>query len=153
MTLILKIFFISLLVRCLLPTKADILRLYLLSQYGGIWVDATTFCLSPLDEWLPESFKACHLFNFKQKDNLTRPIEAWFIAAPKGAPIINDVLAQYIDYITRKRALSLYISGKVPLLEKVISEQEKTEPLNPDVSYRSADKFNFMPYFSIAYFF
>ena len=31
---------------------SDILRLLLLHEYGGVWVDATTFCNVPLDEWI-----------------------------------------------------------------------------------------------------
>lgn len=139
-------------VRCLLPTKADILRLYLLSRYGGVWVDATTFCLTPLNTWLPSATAHCHLFNFKQKNNPTRPIEAWFIASPQGSAIINDVLKQYVDYITKPRKISLYISGKVPLLEKLLTKEELISPLDPSVSYR-AEKVGFMPYFSVAYFF
>ena len=37
-----------------LAHKSDLLRLYLLKEYGGAWVDATTFCMRPLDEWIPE---------------------------------------------------------------------------------------------------
>jgi len=139
-------------VRCLFPTKADILRLHLLSRFGGVWVDATTFCLKPLTTWLPLASSICDLFNFKQKNNPTRPIEAWFIASPQGSAIINSVLRQYLEYITKPRLITLYISGKIPLLEKVLYDEEKSRPLEPAVSYR-AEKFGFMPYFSVAYFF
>lgn len=139
-------------VRCLLPIKADILRLYLLSRYGGVWVDATTFCLTPLNTWLPEATAHCHLFNFKQKNNPTRPIEVWFIASPQSSAIINDVLKQYITYLTKPRKISLFISGKVSLLEKILTEEEINTPLDPSVSYR-AEQHGFMPYFSAAYFF
>ena len=139
-------------IRCLPPTKADLLRLHLLSKHGGVWTDATTFCLKPLDEWLPEATKECNLFTFVHRINPTRPIEAWFIASPKGSKIINDTLKGFVNYIFEKRTISLFISGKVPLLEKVITEEEKTRPLEPDVAKR-AEKYGFMPYFSIGYFF
>ena len=32
---------------------SDRIRIELLSRYGGVWVDATTLCARPLDEWLP----------------------------------------------------------------------------------------------------
>jgi hypothetical protein len=32
--------------------RSDIIRINLLRNYGGVWVDATTFCTRPLDEWL-----------------------------------------------------------------------------------------------------
>ena len=32
---------------------SDIVRILLLREFGGVWVDATLFCNRPLDEWLP----------------------------------------------------------------------------------------------------
>ncbi|WP_417884169.1 capsular polysaccharide synthesis protein [Vibrio rumoiensis] len=72
--------------------KSDLLRLYLLSQYGGIWADATTFCLNPLSNWLDDNAKHCNIFLFKHEDNNTRPIEVWFIASPKASAIICKTL-------------------------------------------------------------
>ena len=40
--------------------ESDILRLYLLKKYGGVWVDATNLCRRPLDAWLPSA--ACEGF-------------------------------------------------------------------------------------------
>jgi hypothetical protein len=34
---------------------SDILRTELLGIYGGLWVDATTFCLAPIATWIPAS--------------------------------------------------------------------------------------------------
>jgi hypothetical protein len=31
---------------------SDVIRLLLLHEYGGVWVDATLYCNRPLDEWL-----------------------------------------------------------------------------------------------------
>lgn len=138
-------------VRCLLPIKADILRLYLLSRYGGVWVDATTFCMTPLNDWLPQALAPCGIFNFKQKNNPTRPIEVWFIAVPAGSPVINDILTQYLEYLNKPRELTLFISGKVPLLNKVLTEEEQHRPLGAEISER-AEKYGFMPYFSMGYF-
>ena len=33
---------------------SEIIRIELLKTYGGLWIDATTFCNKPLDRWLPE---------------------------------------------------------------------------------------------------
>jgi len=33
--------------------KADVLRLRLLKEFGGVWTDATTFCHRPFEDWLP----------------------------------------------------------------------------------------------------
>src|ERR1700736_2319609 len=32
---------------------SDLVRLLLLREFGGVWVDATLLCNRPLDEWLP----------------------------------------------------------------------------------------------------
>jgi mannosyltransferase OCH1-like enzyme len=34
--------------------KADIARWDILQQYGGIWVDADSFCIKPFDELLDQ---------------------------------------------------------------------------------------------------
>ncbi|OQX73377.1 MAG: hypothetical protein B6D64_13895, partial [Bacteroidetes bacterium 4484_276] len=31
---------------------SDVIRINLLSKFGGVWTDATCFCCKPLDEWL-----------------------------------------------------------------------------------------------------
>lgn len=36
-----------------LQWRADVIRLALLARYGGVWVDITSFCMKPLDHWLP----------------------------------------------------------------------------------------------------
>jgi mannosyltransferase OCH1-like enzyme len=52
---------------------SDFLRLSILKNHGGLWVDATCFCNKSLDEWLPSK---CFLFeNF----NLNYEISTWFI--------------------------------------------------------------------------
>ena len=35
-----------------LPALSDILRLELLKEHGGIWADATSYCMRPVDDWL-----------------------------------------------------------------------------------------------------
>lgn len=36
---------------------ADVLRIHLLQQYGGVWADVTTFCTKPFQEWLVPLFE------------------------------------------------------------------------------------------------
>ena len=49
------------------PGKADILRLEVLFQYGGIYIDADSECLQPLDPLLRYHFFACY------ENEVTRP--------------------------------------------------------------------------------
>ena len=49
----------SLLARDLPPAAlSDVVRVGLLSRFGGVWVDATCYCLHPLDDWLAEAMRA-----------------------------------------------------------------------------------------------
>lgn len=66
---------------------SDILRISLLAKHGGVWVDATCFCMQPLDDWLPRYFTTGFFaFNRPAPD---RMISSWFIAAGKYNFIAN----------------------------------------------------------------
>lgn len=62
--------------------KSNILRLRLLTEEGGVWTDATTFCLRPLDEWLPECLSA-GFFCFRDPGP-DRLVATWFLASLPG---------------------------------------------------------------------
>lgn len=72
-----------------LPAEAasDLVRLALLSRYGGIWVDSTVYCLRPLKEWLqevtPTGFFA---FNRPGPD---RVLSSWFLFAAHPSYIVD----------------------------------------------------------------
>lgn len=66
-----------------LPALSDIIRIYLLHQYGGVWADATTFCMRPLDEWIEEATSPTGFFAYA-KPAQGRPLSSWFLAANRG---------------------------------------------------------------------
>ncbi|CAK1934439.1 capsular polysaccharide synthesis protein [Vibrio crassostreae] len=132
-----------------LAMKADILRLYLLSMYGGVWADTTTFCLKSLDTWLPEQVKDTKLFFFRHESNKTRPIEAWFIAANQGNSVIKNTLKLFLEHLFKPRTHSLFISNRIKSIGKRDSEQER---FFKEVVFEAEEK-GFMPYFSVGYFF
>lgn len=129
--------------------KADILRMYLLSMYGGVWVDTTTFCVRPLDEWLPNCTRQTGFFTFRHKSNKTRPIEAWFIASQQGHFVIRHVLALFLEHLFKARKQSLYI---VHNMKSLGYSDKDGERLFADAVY-AAEQHHFMPYFSVGYFF
>jgi capsular polysaccharide synthesis protein len=59
--------------------RANVLRLELLSRYGGVWADATTLCARPLDDWLPAQL-ASGFFAFR-RPGPDRLLSSWFLAA------------------------------------------------------------------------
>lgn len=139
-------------IRLSMAAKADILRLYLLSRFGGVWADSTTFCLEPLDNWLPDAM-ACHaFFSFRHNTNPTRPIEAWFLAAPKQSPVTRHTLKLFLDYVFKPRERSLFTSNKRKMMEKIGVTRKCRNTLYADTVYK-AEQVGFMPYFTVGYFF
>lgn len=65
---------------------ADLVRLELLTQYGGVWADATTFCEVPLDDWLPAAMPF-GFFAFAIAEQKT--VATWFIAARRNNAIVR----------------------------------------------------------------
>lgn len=75
---------------------ADILRLALLSKYGGVWTDATVLCTRPLSEWLDEYYGS-QFFAFRNpgKDRL---MSSWFIAAESESVILQRLNKNFSDF-------------------------------------------------------
>jgi len=70
--------------------KSNLIRLALLSKYGGVWVDSTCFCIRPLNEWLKDNMQAGFFaFNRPGPD---RMLSTWFFAAYKGNYIAEVML-------------------------------------------------------------
>lgn len=62
--------------------QANLLRMRLLTRHGGAWTDATTYCLQPLDTWLPDVM-AAGFFCFRDPGP-DRMVANWFLAAEQG---------------------------------------------------------------------
>lgn len=88
------------------PALSDILRLALLHEFGGVWVDATTLCMQPLNEWLPDRMgQGFFLF---EKPGPDRPVSSWFIAAKSGNPILEEWLARSVRYWQDRETYDAY---------------------------------------------
>lgn len=66
--------------------RSDLLRIALLWKFGGVWVDATVYCLKPLDEWLPDA--ASQGFFAFDTPGPDRMIASWFLAAEASNEIV-----------------------------------------------------------------
>ena len=66
--------------------QSDIIRIMLLEKYGGVWVDATTYCTKPLDSWLFNHLNS-DFFAFTMEERFF--IDSWFLAAYKGSYIMK----------------------------------------------------------------
>ena len=76
--------------------QSDLIRLQLLQKYGGLWVDATTYCIQPLDDWLPEKVTS-GFFTFT-KPRAGVPISNWFIYAETDNLILRTWLNMCVKF-------------------------------------------------------
>jgi len=75
---------------------SDVLRILLLHEFGGVWVDATLFCNRPLDDWLPPVMDE-GFFAFAAPGP-GRPLSSWFLSAKSGNYLISTWCARTIEY-------------------------------------------------------
>lgn len=82
---------------------SDFLRLQLLYDYGGVWIDASTIIITPtfLDDFRNKLMKyKCDVLLFEFKEHTINPkfpyLENWFFMTPKHSIFIND-LKNYFD--------------------------------------------------------
>ena len=71
-----------------LPALSDVLRICLLQKWGGVWVDATLWCVKPLDDWL-ESVRNPSRFFAYHKPAPDRPVASWFLVAGRDCRIVD----------------------------------------------------------------
>lgn len=131
--------------------QSDLVRLQLLSEYGGVWADATTFCSKPLDEWI-DAYCKSGFFAFHQPGR-DRIMSNWFIASKKGCPIsmkLYMLLKRYwvANNFKKPNRLQRKIIKKI---SKILNLSDKTTKhwFNPIVT----KLFNVYPYFVFHYMF
>ena len=80
-----------------LTKQSNLIRLQLLSDYGGVWADATLLCLRPLDEWIDEC-TASGFFAFAFPDGSSRVLSTWFLASQRQCPIVVKWRQRYASF-------------------------------------------------------
>ena len=65
---------------------SDLLRLALLEQYGGVWLDATCLVTAPLHEHVPPLLEDNDFFAFSY---LGPHLSSWFLAARRGSYVVR----------------------------------------------------------------
>lgn len=76
--------------------RSDMIRVALLSEHGGVWVDSTVFCVRPLDEWIDE-VSGTGFFAFA-RPGPDRMLSSWFLAARSHDPVILELSGRVRDY-------------------------------------------------------
>jgi hypothetical protein len=101
---------------------SDLLRLWALTEHGGIWCDSSIILKGPINDWLfPKyaEFSGFYIDSFTKIKN-TPVIESWFLAANKGSQFIKKwrdeftQMANFIavkDYIESRRKMGVDFQG------------------------------------------
>lgn len=75
------------------PKKSNIIRLALLQQYGGVWIDST--CI--LTAEIPDKYFNYDFFVFSNSAS-DRMLRNWFMCAKKENPIIHSLLKMHYKF-------------------------------------------------------
>ena len=89
----------------------DLLRLELLINYGGTWIDSTVFCTKKQEE-IPEYYFNSELFLYQTlkpgKDGHVHIISSWFMTAKKNNKILMAVRYLCYEYWKKENKLIDY---------------------------------------------
>ena len=105
--------------------QANLIRLKLLVEHGGVWADATCYCMKPLDEWLrPHAPTGVFMFSNPGRDRI---ISNWFIASSKRNYLINELYKSRCDYWTKYtfNRTGFMMKKVMPHLDRVINRNHK----------------------------
>ena len=84
-------------------SMSDVIRICLLEKYGGLWVDATTYCVKPLDDWLPQYITSGFFAFSKYEPEHHMLISSWVLYGDKDNYIIKKQKQSVIDYIHKSK--------------------------------------------------
>ncbi len=70
-----------------LQALSDVIRVKILLAHGGVWADASLYCVKPLNAWL-QNYYVDHFFAFASDRN-DRLMTTWFLAGSKQSRILS----------------------------------------------------------------
>ena len=89
---------------------SDILRNYLLVEYGGTWIDSTVFCLSRRGGYEVLLQQPLFMYTLDYPAYYPRPASSWLISAERGNQILSSVRDLLINYRSNNDiAINYYI--------------------------------------------
>jgi hypothetical protein len=98
---------------------SDLVRLKLLYEYGGVWVDSTCFCVQPLDRWLYDYLNS-GFFAFCNPGS-DRLMSNWFLAAIPNHLIITKLYDKLYSYLTTNKYRNVNQTIYMKVVKKILS--------------------------------
>jgi len=127
---------------------ADFLRTYLITKYGGVWIDASCFVIRDLSECMDSILEKHGFFLFKANNFRDRQIMNWFLAAKSGAGPFCDLMKIWLDFACREREkpLNLTFYPERHCAEHLIGPRETDSR-----ALKEIERHGFFPYFFYHY--
>ncbi len=110
---------------------SDIIRINLLSLHGGIWVDATCYCMRPINSWI-DKYLENGFFAFASPGP-DRMISSWFLASVTNN-LITIELTKYVNNYWLENP-QMRNEGDVSMIKKVFLKLFRTCKSQSDTSY------------------
>ena len=86
--------------------RSDVVRAHILATQGGVWADASVFCVTPLDDWVQEA-AGSGFFAFRSP-GYGRPLSTWFLAASERSVVMEQWSARVAEYWTGRHDPDAY---------------------------------------------
>ena len=77
--------------------RSDVVRLELLSKFGGVWADSTMLCMQPLDSWVWKDIEPAGVWMYHGNKECKGPA-SWFIVSKPGNNMMNKWVTACRDY-------------------------------------------------------
>lgn len=87
---------------------SDIVRADLLSNFGGIWIDATVLLTTPLEKYITDSDLFAFRTTFNDSEDTPILISSWFLSSKKNNPIITETRRLLLEYWKEHNVLINY---------------------------------------------
>ena len=104
---------------------SDIVRVLLLREYGGVWVDATAYCIRPLDDWLA-NYMGGQFFAFRNPEPYLQ-LSTWFLARTSDDATTDKWAARVIGYWAERERADNYFWFHILFNELVASDPQVAE--------------------------
>ncbi len=132
-----------------LPHLSDIIRVCLLRKYGGVWADATLWCMRPLDSWIDSVTSPANFFAY-DRPGLDRPISNWFLSASENSLIVN-ALHRGLMHLYKKTVAYIRNTGRPPFLRPLFVRYHATRYRYGNLLVPTALQPDIGPYFAFHY--
>lgn len=112
---------------------SDIIRVELLSTYGGCWIDATVYCMDKIPRFMIER----EMFVFKLKSVMADSVlknSNWWISAKKDNELIQAMRAILHSYWQNESTVKNYFLFHI-IMSKLIDENSTCKAIFEDIPY------------------